>query len=128
MKTFKFVFSLLVLGSAAFTFSAASLSAQTVNDEAAIVSPTHGEPVVLLVSTPNMKPVSETGDYDRVKAILKQEYKDQVRYFSPEKLAFFVYTGTGDEATLSQIRYNIKKLIPDAVITSVTESAAQSIK
>jgi hypothetical protein len=128
MKTFKFIFSLLVLGSAAFTFSAASLSAQSVSDESAIISPTNGEPVVLLISTPNMKSVSETGDYDRVKAILKQEYKDQVRYFSQEKLAFMLYTGTGNEATLSQIRYNIKKLIPDAVITSVTESASKSLK
>jgi|GEM_PF-5520700 len=128
MKTFKFVFSLLVLGSAAFTFSAASVSAQTVSDKSAIVSPTNGEPVVLLISTPNMKSVSETGDYDRVKAILKQEYKDQVRYFSQEKLAFMLFTGTGNEATISQIRYNLKKLIPDAVITSVTESASKSIK
>jgi hypothetical protein len=128
MKTFKFVFSLLAIGSAALIFSAASLSAQTVNDKSAIVSSTNGEPIVILVSTPNMKPVSETGDYDRVKAILKQEYGNQVRYFSPEKMAFMVFTGTGDEQKVAQIRYNIKKMIPDAVITTLTESAATSTK
>lgn len=109
-------------------FSTASLSAQTVNDESAIVRPNNQEPMVLMVSTPNMKPVSETGDYDRVKAFLKQNYKTELRYFSQEKLAFMLFTGTGDEATISQIRYNIKKMIPDAIITEVTETTAKTIK
>lgn len=128
MKAFKFVFSLLLAVSAVMIFSTASLSAQTVNDESAIVRPNNQEPMVLMVSTPNMKPVSETGDYDRVKAFLKQNYKTELRYFSQEKLAFMLFTGTGDEATISQIRYNIKKMIPDAIITEVTETTAKTIK
>lgn len=90
---------------------------------------TSTENVVFLVSTPNMKPSSGVkGDYDRVKLALAKEFNAGLRGFSNDKLAFYLYAFTTDEAKVAEIKSRILKVVPDAKLTQVTESHIQNLK
>ena len=77
--------------------------------------------IVLLISTPNMKPSSNVqGDYDRVKLALAKEFGNDVKNFVTQKNAFVLMTNTTDVEKVESVKRRIISVIADAKIEVIT--------